>query len=67
MGKIVIDEMRCKGCGLCTAACPRKVISLSDRFNNQGFTPAQAVSMDKCTGCAMCAEICPDIAIVVFK
>ena len=67
MGSIKIDELRCKGCGLCTIACPKKLITLSEKVNNQGFRPAETASQVKCTGCAMCAEICPDVAIEVFK
>ncbi len=67
MGKIEIDQTRCKGCGLCTTVCPAHVISLSDNFNNQGYTPAFVVSPEKCTGCSLCAELCPDVAIVAFK
>jgi 2-oxoglutarate ferredoxin oxidoreductase subunit delta len=67
MSRIEIEEIRCKGCGLCTTACPRQLIVLSDRINYQGYTPAQINDQDKCTGCALCAEMCPDLAIVVFK
>jgi 2-oxoglutarate ferredoxin oxidoreductase subunit delta len=67
MAKIEIDEMRCKGCGLCTIACPHKLIQLSDHINLQGYTPAVMSDQDRCTGCALCAEICPDVAIMVFK
>lgn len=67
MANIEIEESRCKGCGLCTIACPRNLISLSDRINNLGYTPAVFTEPDKCTGCALCAEICPDVAIRVFK
>jgi 2-oxoglutarate ferredoxin oxidoreductase subunit delta len=67
MGRIEIDESRCKGCGICTIACPRKLITLCDKVNIQGFTPAEASSLEQCTGCALCAEICPDVAITVFK
>jgi len=67
MARIEIDEIRCKGCGLCTIACPHKLIQLSDRINLQGYTPAVMTAQLKCTGCALCAEICPDVAIAVFK
>jgi 2-oxoglutarate ferredoxin oxidoreductase subunit delta len=67
MAKIEIDELRCKGCGLCTIACPMGIVRLSDQANLQGYTTAVAVSQDKCTGCALCAEICPDVAIKVYK
>jgi len=28
-GKVVIDKDRCKGCGLCIAACPNQVLAFS--------------------------------------
>jgi 2-oxoglutarate ferredoxin oxidoreductase subunit delta len=67
MAKIVIDEKRCKGCGLCTLACPSTLIVLSDKINLHGYTPAVINNQDKCTGCSLCAEMCPDVAITVFK
>jgi 2-oxoglutarate ferredoxin oxidoreductase subunit delta len=67
MGRIEIDESRCKGCGICTIACPKKLVALCDKVNIQGYAPAEASSQERCTGCALCAEICPDVAITVFK
>jgi 2-oxoglutarate ferredoxin oxidoreductase subunit delta len=68
MPKIEIDELRCKGCGLCTIACPHKCIVLSEQITNYGYTPAiLSEAKHKCTGCALCAEMCPDVAILVFK
>lgn len=67
MPKIEINESRCKGCGLCTIACPQKLITLSETPNSVGYTVAIFSEPKKCTGCALCAEICPDVAIMVFK
>lgn len=67
MPHIVIDETRCKGCGLCTIACPKKLVSMSDTPNTLGYTVATFSGAEKCTGCALCAEMCPDVAISVFK
>ncbi len=67
MSHIVIDETRCKGCGLCTIACPRKLVAMSDTPNSMGYTVAVFCDAEKCTGCALCAEMCPDVAIAVFK
>ena len=69
MPKVVIDELRCKGCALCTTACPRGLIKMSDKINRQGFMPAviSAQDMEKCTSCALCAQICPDVAIMIFR
>jgi 2-oxoglutarate ferredoxin oxidoreductase subunit delta len=67
MPKIEIDEDRCKGCGLCTIACPGKLIVLSEAVNLLGYTPAKNIDQDRCNGCKLCAEMCPDVAIMVFK
>ena len=67
MGKIELDGLRCKGCGLCTTACPGKLLALSDKVNLQGYTVVRVENPDKCTGCALCARLCPDLAILVYK
>jgi len=67
MPHITIDEERCKGCGLCTIACPKQLVSMSEHPNSLGFSVAVFSGAEQCTGCAMCAEMCPDIAIAVFK
>lgn len=67
--KIEIDPRYCKGCGLCTTACPHKLIALATELNEQGFYPARisAENLQRCTGCALCARLCPDCAISVYK
>lgn len=69
MEKVVIDELLCKGCALCTTACPKNLIRLSDTMSKQGFLPAVITDEDqqKCISCAMCAQVCPDVAIQVFR
>ena len=67
MPRIEIDELRCKGCGLCTLVCSHKVVVMSDKVNSSGYAPACAPDQTKCSGCALCAEICPDVAIIIFK
>lgn len=68
-GTIIIDQDRCKGCILCTTACPQEVIVMDDdRLNAKGYHPALLADPDaKCTGCAICAVICPDACITVFR
>ena len=68
MAKATVNEDICKGCGLCTTACPRKIMQLNkERLNKNGFYIAHVTDPSKCTGCAMCAVMCPDIAITVEK
>jgi len=66
--RITVDEERCKGCGLCVAVCPKKIIVLSPaRINAKGYYPAQVIDAALCTGCAFCATMCPDTAIIVER
>lgn len=68
MAKVMFDENSCKGCGLCTSVCPKKIIAMAkDRLNAKGFHPAEVVDVDKCIGCKFCATICPDVVITVEK
>ncbi|WP_461210827.1 4Fe-4S binding protein [Desulfocurvus sp. DL9XJH121] len=67
MSRIEIREDRCKGCLLCTTACPEEIIVQSDRFNNQGYKVIEVTDMEKCIGCASCAKMCPDFCITVYK
>ncbi len=68
-GRIVVDEDRCKGCGLCVSACPQQVVRLdTSRLNARGYHPAQLVDPEgHCTGCALCAVICPDTCLQVYR
>jgi 2-oxoglutarate ferredoxin oxidoreductase subunit delta len=68
MSRIVIDEERCKGCALCTVACPYGLVRLAKRFGSKGYRPAEYVDPgSQCTGCANCATMCPDAAITVYR
>ena len=67
-GTVVIDTNRCKGCELCTTACPQHVLFMADFFNTRGYRPVQLVDpQGKCTGCALCAVICPDCVLTVYR
>ena len=49
MSKMTVNEKRCKGCGLCITACPKKIIQISkEKLNEKGYYPARCMEMDKC-------------------
>jgi len=67
-GIVVIDEDRCKGCGLCVTFCPQHVLRLAEgRFNPKGYTPVEVANPEACTGCATCALVCPDVVFTVYR
>ena len=67
-GLVIIDEDRCKGCGLCVSACPKQVLQLAEgRFNVKGYRPVEVIAPEACTGCARCAVICPDVVFTVYR
>jgi len=68
-GRIVVDDARCKGCALCTSACPHDILHMADdRLNARGYHPVYLLDPDsRCTGCALCAVICPEACIQVYR
>ncbi len=68
MAKIIVNENLCKGCGMCTKACPKNLIELAkDRINSKGYHPATLTNEEECIGCTSCAIMCPDVAITVER
>lgn len=68
MAKVTFSEDLCKGCSLCVAACPKKILELDkSRLNSKGYHPAVCTDMTKCIGCAFCATQCPDLVITVER
>lgn len=68
MVKLTIDENRCKGCGLCVRACPKKIMALSKiKLNEKGYHPAELTDPASCVACASCARTCPDAVITIEK
>ena len=56
LSNIVIDEEKCKGCGLCQKYCPVKAIE------GEGRNP-RVINQDKCIKCGTCLTSCPFHAI----
>jgi len=68
MVKVTINELACKGCGLCVRACPKNVLALStSKLNAKGYYPAEVVEPEACIACASYARTCPDVAIRIEK
>ena len=68
MVKLTIDENRCKGCGLCVRACPKKLHELSiHKLHEKGYHPAMMTDPEACVACASCARTCPDAVITIEK
>ena len=65
--RMEIASYLCKGCGLCIAACPPKVIVFADSFNELGYKYA-TYKGEGCTGCGICFYSCPEPgAVTVYK
>ena len=68
MAKVIFNEERCKGCGLCVTACPKGIVSLAkDKINAKGYHPAGVSEQEKCICCASFALMCPDTVITVER
>ena len=59
--EITVLKERCKGCGICVAFCPKKILAVD--------TLAKVYVLDEtaCINCGQCELRCPDYAIYVEK
>ncbi|MEW6266206.1 MAG: 4Fe-4S dicluster domain-containing protein [Thermodesulfobacteriota bacterium] len=67
MTRIVFDPDSCKGCLICVAMCPKKVLALSGSRNVKGYLVPEAVRSRDCAGCRTCEKICPDMAVYLLE
>jgi Indolepyruvate ferredoxin oxidoreductase, alpha and beta subunits len=57
--KLSIDTRLCKGCGICAAYCPKKVIAMTDKGK------ARIDNEEACIYCGLCEMRCPDFAVEI--
>lgn len=60
-GQVTVFPNWCKGCGLCVAFCPIKVLEQNEDGRVIVANP------DRCTACRRCELHCPDFAIFVSE
>lgn len=65
-GDIIVDIEKCKGCELCSQACPQESLELSRQVNSKGYLYIVKIE-DNCTGCTNCALVCPEGVIRVYR
>ncbi len=52
-----MNQEWCKGCGICVAFCPKKVLGLNEQEK------IVMLDADNCIKCGQCELRCPDLAI----
>ena len=57
ISRIEIRMDWCKGCGICVAFCPKKVLAMDENEKAVVERP------DECDQCGLCELYCPDMAI----
>ncbi len=72
-GVAMVDNERCKACGLCVKACPRRIIALvpekraavSRCMNRDKGAVTRKLCSTGCIGCKKCEKACPVNAVTV--
>lgn len=57
LGKVIINQEKCKGCGLCTKCCAAASLELADK------KARMVQDLPFCMSCGDCVAICPEDAI----
>jgi 4Fe-4S ferredoxin len=64
--KLILDKTRCKGCQICSLACPKDAITLEKQPKVLGQKAKKAkidIDLSKCNFCGICDVSCPYGAI----
>lgn len=64
---VFVNENACKGCGICIAMCPVKILTFSEDFNDMGVRYPRVLDQTQCVNCKNCMIYCPDFAMVVTE
>jgi len=64
---ILIDEQYCKGCFLCIAVCPKRVLARGEKRSRAGYSMPQVENLGACISCALCEMTCPDMALTLVQ
>jgi Nif-specific ferredoxin III len=64
---VSIDQKKCIGCGRCYKVCPREVLGLVDReedeidedLDEDQMSVMTITNAKDCIGCGSCARVCP--------
>ncbi|MHB1653070.1 MAG: 4Fe-4S binding protein [Desulfitobacteriaceae bacterium] len=65
--KVRVIEERCKGCGICVAHCPEKVLQFTGKYSPKGYEYVCLTNEEVCKSCAICAIVCPEIALHIYR
>lgn len=66
--QVTFQSDLCKGCELCIAFCPKKLLVADKQvLNKSGVHPAMITDTTQCVGCLSCVMMCPDAIIRIEK
>ncbi|MDA8442179.1 MAG: NADH-quinone oxidoreductase subunit I [Peptococcaceae bacterium] len=62
---LALNTPKCISCGMCSSACPNKVITLTTDKNesNKKFLTSYHMDLTRCLFCGLCTEACPTKAL----
>jgi ferredoxin len=72
--QLILDRMKCIGCGICSMVCPKDAISLEPaevalktKTHDSKSSIIKTIDKDKCVYCGTCTYFCPFDAIHMYE